>query len=327
MKVFMTGASGVLGKRLVERLADRGHRVYGLVRDESGADLVTACGGTPRQGNVLDRESLEQAVSDVDVIVHAATSIPTATKPSAEAWEQNDRVRLDGVKNLVSVAGDRLERILFPSVVWVARQPDGEWFDETADRHPDRTSRSAATVEDYLTSASDDEAFDVTVLRCGFFYAPDAAHTRQFGQSLLSRDLPIVGRGVLGRGDARLSVLHADDAALAVATAVDAEVSGLYHVVDHQPVTLAAFLTTLAEKLDAPSPRRLPAWLARFFIGAESATLLSKSMPTSNDRFQDVTGWEPMYPTYQEGLTQTVSTWVNNGTLRETDGGYAWDNE
>lgn len=325
MKVFVTGATGVLGHRLVERLADRGHRVYGLVRDETGADLVTARGGTPRQGDVLDRDSLEQAVPDVDVLIHAATSIPTGTKPPKTAWEQNDRVRWDGIKNLVAVAGDQIERILFPSVVWVARQPNGESFDETADRRPDRTSRSAAAVEDYLTDTTDDKPFDVTILRCGFFYAPDSAHTRQFGQSLLSRDLPIVGRGILGQDDARLSFLHADDAARAFATAVDVEVSGVYHVVDDQPTTLAEFLTTLAEKLDAPSPRRLPAWLARYFLGTETTALLSKPMPTSNDRFHDATGWEPMYPTYHEGLTQVVSTWNNDGTLRDTAEGTTWE--
>ena len=327
MKVFLTGASGVLGHRLVERLADRGHDVYGLVRDEAGSDIVTARGGTPRRGDVLDRNSLERAVPDVDILVHAATSIPTATKPAEEAWKQNDRVRYDGIKNLVSVAGDRIDQICFPSVVWVARQPDGTRFNETADQYPDRTSRSAAAVEEYLNDASDNEEFDPTILRCGFFYAPDAAHTRQFGQSLLSRDLPVVGRGVLGREDARLSFLHADDAAHAFATAIDAEVSGTYHVVDDQPATFAEFLETLTTKLNAPRPYRLPAWLARYFIGAENTNLLSKSMPTSNDRFHDATGWEPMYPTYQDGLSQVVSTWLNNGILRETDTGYTWVNE
>ena len=327
MKVFVTGASGVLGHRLVERLADRGHRVYGLVRDEAGADLVTARGGTPRRGDVLDRNSLERAVPDVDILVHAATSIPTATKPAPEAWEQNDRVRRDGIENLVAVAGDRVDRICFPSVVWVARQPDGTWFDETADRYPDRTSRSAATVEEYLTDASDEEGFDVTILRCGFFYAPDAAHTRQFGQSLLSRNLPIVGRGILGREDARLSFLHADYAAHAFATAIDAEVTGTYHVVDDQPATFAEFLEAFATNLNAPRPYRVPAWLARYFIGAENTNLLSKPMLTSNDRFHDATGWEPMYPTYREGLSQVVSTWLNDGTLRETETGYTWSGE
>lgn len=327
MKVFVTGASGVLGHRLVERLADRGHRVYGLVRDEAGADLVTGRGGTPRRGDVLDRNSLERAVPDTDILVHAATSIPTATKPPAEAWEQNDRVRRDGIENLVAVAGDRVDRVCFPSVVWVARQPDGTWFDETAERYPDRTSRSAAAVEEYLTDASDAAGFDVTILRCGFFYAPDAAHTRQFGQSLLSRDLPVVGRGILGREDARLSFLHADDAAHAFATAIDAEVSGTYHVVDDQPTTFADFLETFATNLNAPRPYRVPAWLAQYFIGAENTNLLSKPMPTSNDRFYDATGWEPMYPTYREGLSQVVSTWLNDGTLRETETGYIWDDE
>jgi nucleoside-diphosphate-sugar epimerase len=73
MKAFITGATGVLGHRLVERLSDRGHRVIGLTRDEEGDDLVERRGGTPQRGDVLDEESLTAALDDVDVVVHAAT--------------------------------------------------------------------------------------------------------------------------------------------------------------------------------------------------------------------------------------------------------------
>lgn len=325
MRIFVTGATGVLGARLVERLADRGHDVYGLVRDDEGADRVESRGGIPRRGDVLDRRSLERAIPDVEVLVHAATSIPTATRPSDADWERNDRVRVDGIRNLVGVAGEGVERVLFPSVVWVARQPDGSPFDESAERNPDRTTRSAAAVEDFLRERRSEYGFEAAILRCGFFYAPDSDHTRQFGRSLLAGRLPILGRGLLGREDARLSFLHAADAARAFAEAIEADVGGLYHVVDDRPATFAEFLTKLADELGAPSPRRLPAWLARPVLGRETTALLTEPMPTTNDRFRDATGWEPTYPTYRDGLRRVVEAWVEDGTLRETPAGYRWN--
>ncbi len=324
MRTFVTGATGVLGHRVVDGLTDRDHEVYGLVRDETGADRVAELGGIPRRGDVLDRTALADAIPDVDAVVHAATALPTATRPSDDAWTRNDRVRRDGMENVLSVAGDDVEYVLFPSVVWVARRPDGSAFDETASRNPDRTTRSAAAVETLLADAATKQGFTPAVLRFGFFYAPDAAHTRQFGRNLLSGRFPVVGRGVLGRRDGTLSFVHAADAARAVAAAVEAELGGLYHVVDDRPVPFAAFASTFAERLGARPPRRVPAWLARWVLGRETVALLTRPMPTTNERFRATTAWEPRYPTHEAGLAQVVEAWASDGTLRETAGGYEW---
>lgn len=317
MSVFVTGATGVLGSRLVKRLADQGHDVIGLVRDDAGVTLLEERGGESRRGDVLDPDSLGRAMDEeVDAIVHAATAIPVKTKPTEEDWARNDRVRLEGAKNLLDVADD-FERFVFPSAVWLARQPDGSPFDEESERHPDRATRSAAEVEDLLQERAASDGFDATILRCGFFYAPDADHTRSWGEQLRAGDLPIVGGGLLGRRDAAFSFLHADDAARAFVAALEADASGVYHVVDDEPVTVAEFFETFANLLDAPEPSRIPGWLARFFVGKVTAETLTSPMPTSNERFHREVGWEPAYPTYREGLAQVVETWREDGPLRE----------
>ncbi len=325
-QVFITGATGVLGRRLVDVLVDRGYRVYGLVRDETGAEIVRKRGGVARYADVLDVQSLRSATEniDIDAVIHAATAIPTSQKPTEDEWVLNDRVRYEGAENLVTVLGASVDWVLFPSVVWVARQPDGSPFDEDADRHPDRTTRSVAAVERYLESAGQENGFDVTVLRCGFLYAPDATHTRQWGRELLTGDLPIVGGGLLGRSDATLSFLHADDAARAFAVAIESDLTGIYHVVDDDRVTVAEFLSTFADYLDAPAPRRVPWWLARPLIGSELVTLLTTSMPTTNQTFKRHTGWKPTVPTYEHGLQHVCETWERDGTIQKTPEGYEW---
>lgn len=328
MKVFIAGATGVLGRRLVERLADRDHEVHGLVRDDEGAALVDARGGTPRRGDVLDRATLDAAVDDdAEVLVHAATYFPVKMKPAEADWRQNDRVRLDGAKNLVDASGPALERVVFPSVVMVARRPDGSAFDESAEQNPGRAARSAADVEAYLQEQADRRSWDATILRNGFYYAPDAGHTRFWGEKLLSDDLPVVGGGFLGRVDAPMSLVHVDDSARAFADAIDQRLTGLYHVVDDEPVTGADLFTEFAALLDGPEPGRVPAWLARFFVGKVNAKGFTSPFPTTNEAFARATGWRPQYPTYREGLCQVVDTWANDGTLRETADGYEWSGE
>ena len=321
MTVFIAGATGVLGRRLVEQFTASGYEVVGLARDEAGERLVERRGGIPRRGDVLDAESLRRAMDDdVDVLVHAATAIPGSTKPSEEAWARNDRVRFEGGKNLLDAAPPSLGHVLFPSVVWVARQPDGSSFDETADRHPDRATQSAADVEDMLLERAEVDGFDTAILRCGFFYAPDARDTREWGSQLLDGDLPIVGGGLLGRQDATLSFVHADDVASAFDAAVEAGADGIYHVVDDQPATATEFFQTFAELLDAPEPGRVPAWLARFFVGKVTAKSLTRPMPTTNETAKRELDWEPASPTYRDGLEQVVKTWETDGTLEELRG-------
>lgn len=328
MRVFVTGATGVLGRRLVDRFVAANHEVHGLVRDEAGADLVEDRGGTPHQGDVLEPVTLREAVPDVDVVVHAATAIPTETKPPASAWKRNDRIRLEGSKNLLEAAGDAVDRFVFPSVVWVARQPDGAWIEPDADRHPDAGTRGAAAVERRLLESDPPAEVTPLVLRNGLFYAHDDATTREFARRALAGDLPVVGTGLLGRRQGRLSRIHPTDAADAAVAAVEADLEGLYHVVDDEPVAIDDFLVALADRLDAPDPGpRVPRWLAKYLIGSTGADLLSKSMPASNERFKRAAGWEPTFPTYREGLEHVVERWREAGTLVESDDGLRWADE
>ncbi|MFB6081004.1 MAG: NAD-dependent epimerase/dehydratase family protein [Haloferacaceae archaeon] len=323
MTTFVAGATGVLGRRLVDDLTDRGGRVLGLVRDEAGAAAVGERGGEPRRGDVLDRDSLAAAVEgeDVDCVVHAATAIPTSRKPSAAEWERNDRVRVEGARTLLAVAESAgADRFVLESVVFLARRPDGSRFDEDAPPNPDPETESAVEAE-RLVRASDVPA---SVLRCGFLYAHDAAHVRGFAEGLLDGSLPVVGAGAFGRREPPLSFVHADDAARAFADAVEAERTGLWHVVDDEPTSAARFLRGLADRLGAPAPHRIPGWLARFLVGAATVRMMTAGMPTTNERIRAALGWEPAYPTVAAGLDAVVERWRDEGSLVERPDGDAW---
>ncbi|WP_435159578.1 NAD-dependent epimerase/dehydratase family protein [Haladaptatus sp. DFWS20] len=317
MNLFVAGATGVLGRRLVSELTERNHHVVGLTRD--------ARGGEPRRGDILDYESLVDAAEGCEVLIHAATAIPTGTKPTGEEWALNDRVRVEGARDLVSVADEiGADRLLQQSITWLARRPDGSPFNEDAPPNPNRVTRSALDAERIVRRGGGKYGFEVGILRCGWFYAPESAHIRQMGSGLLDGRYPILGGGLLGRRDATLSILHVEDAARAFATATESDATGLWHVTDDEPVTLATILRTLADRLDAPEPRRIPGWLVRPIVGKTSVRLLTNSAPTSNARFRKTFDWEPAYPTYREGLDSLVEAWRDEGTLAVVGGEYEW---
>lgn len=320
MQVLVAGATGVVGWRLVSELVDRDHGVAGLAPEAAGEEAVAAAGGEPRRGDVLDPESLRAAAAGADVVVHAAGGVPACFRPDRERAE---RVLREGARNLVAAAeAVGADRYVQCSDVRVARQPDGSRFAEGATPHPDPTTRPPLDAE---RAARDAEDVDVAVLRCGLVYGPDAPHARRLGRRLLARRALAVGTGLLGRGDADLSLVHAADAARALADAACGDRTGLWHVVDDEPVPYAAFLGHLADRLDAPPPRRVPAWLARHLLGSDVTRVLAEAAPTTNRHFAATFGWEPRFPDYRAGLIDVVGTWHDEGTLVRTEGGYRWD--
>lgn len=326
MEVFVAGATGVLGHRLVAELDERGHDVVGLARDDAGAATVRDAGGEPARGDLLEPTSIEAAIPDgVGAVVHAATAIPTKTKTTAADWETTDRLRREGTETLTAAAADAgADRYVQQSIVWVARQPDGGHFDVDSETHTDRVTASALDGERIAATAGDEHDLDVVNLRGGWFYSHDGGHTRQFGEGLSNRRLPVVGSGLLGRSDATVSLLHADDAATGFAAAVEGDATGTYHLVDDQPVDLADYFSEFADALDAPSPMRMPGWLAKRFVGADTVRFLTNGFPTSNDRFRRDFDWEPAYPTYREGIDAVVDRWLADGTVERNGGEIEW---
>ncbi len=307
MRVFIAGATGVLGRRLVKLFRARGDSVVGLVRSSTGEQAIAALGGEPLRADLFDADALARGAEGCEIVIHAATSIPVKTKPAAKDWEMNDRIRREGTDALTTCAAKIGARLyLQQSVIWVARPSDGAFFDEDSPARPDQASLSALDGENIAREAGEKYGFNVTVLRCGWFYGPDAAHTRVFATSLKERRLPIISNG-----EAVWSILHLDDAASAFVTATTMPRNGVWHVVDNQAVSVREFLYYFAECLAAPRPMHLPAWLARLVAGSYAVNFFTISSKTSNNRFCREFRWKPRFPTYKEGIDQIVATWAN----------------
>jgi len=305
MKVFIAGASGVLGRRLVRQLVARGHAVIGQVRSAKAEGAVKAAGGEARHADLFDPESLARAADGCDTVVHAATAIPTKQKPAPADWAMNDRVRRKGTRCLTEAAAKIGAKVyLQQSIVWVARPKDGSAFDEDSPTVPDPAIQSAIDMESIVREAGSSEGFATAILRGGAFYDADSAHTRTIAEALRKRGLPI-----FGRGDAMWAMIHTDDAASAFVAAVEHPRSGVWHVVDDEIVSVRAFLEGFALRLGAPAPRKVPAWLARWLAGEVAAAYFMKSTRTTNARLRADFGWAPRYPTYREGLDRIVSLW------------------
>ena len=309
MRAFVAGASGVLGRRVVRQLVSRGHSVVGLVRSDASETTVRSTGGEPRRADLFDAGALATAAEGCDVIIRAATAIPTKVRTRATDWAMNDRIRREGTRSLVAAAARVGARaFLQESIVWAVGTLDGRPFDEDAPPAGDPVLASALDAERIAREAGASHGFDTLTLRCGGFYSADSWHTRILAESIAK------GRPVLiGRHSPVWSLIHTDDAASAFVTAAEAPKTGVWHIVDNRPVPLSAFLGELAMRLGARPPRRMPRWLARMFLGRYGTRLLSSSFSTSSVRFRRDFGWRPSFPTYQEGVEEIASAWKAEG--------------
>ncbi|MGW3607507.1 NAD-dependent epimerase/dehydratase family protein [Micromonospora sp. NPDC005161] len=126
MRVFLAGASGVIGQRLIPRLVKAGHVVGGMTRSSDKTELLAQLGAEPILCDVFDRDALIQAVRDFepDVILNELTDLPDEVERIGDHAELNARIRTEGNQNLIEAARQSgSPKILAQTVAW--QLPDG----------------------------------------------------------------------------------------------------------------------------------------------------------------------------------------------------------
>jgi nucleoside-diphosphate-sugar epimerase len=305
MKVFIAGASGVLGRRLVRHFVARGHSAIGQVRSAKAESAVREAGGEPRHADLFDAESLARAADGCDTVVHAATAIPVKQKTTPADWAMNDHIRRKGTRCLTEAAAKiGAKTYLQQSIAWVARPKNDSPFNEDSPVVPEPAIQSAIDAEVIAREAESAEGFTVSILRAGFFYDCESGHTRMLAGALRKRQMPIIGGG-----EAAWAMIHTDDAASAYEIAAEKPRSGVWHIVDNELVEVRTFLQEFAARLGAPAPRRVPVWLAKWLAGEQAVEYFTRSTRTTNARFRRDFGWAPRYPTFREGLDEIVAAW------------------
>jgi nucleoside-diphosphate-sugar epimerase len=305
MRVFVAGATGVLGRRAVPLLVAAGHDVSALARSEARADLVGALGASPARVDVFDADALCHAVAGHEAVCNLATHIPSMARMARPgAWAENDRIRVEASRNLVDAAlAGQARHFVQESVVFLYRDRGDEWIDESSPIDPVANLRSAAVAESNAARMTATGATGV-VLRFASFYGPDSDST--LGMIRLAKRRIAAGAGP----DAYMSSITTDDAAAAVAASLLAP-AGVYNVGDDEPVTRRQFFAALAGALGVRPPLVAPAGLAK--LGGTKASVLTRSQRVSNRLFVETTGWKPVCPSVREGWPVVLAAAVSGG--------------
>jgi nucleoside-diphosphate-sugar epimerase len=297
MKLFITGATGVLGRPVVRMLREQGHAVRALARSASNRELLLKLGAEPVRADLFHPDSLWPVLAGVDGVLHLATRIPPRTQATRRSsWEENGRIRIEGTRNLVDAAlRAGVGSFLYPSVCFVYPDSGDRWISAE-----DTDPVLCPAMEPTLAAERQVARFSAAggrgmVLRMGYFYGPEAE------SSLDTLALARRGAAILaGSGDAYYPSLWVDDAATAVVEALRAAPAGIYDIVDDTPLTRRELARAIAEAAGRPFLFRSPGWLLKL-VGGSDTGFMMRSQRVSNERFCALTGWEPAMPDAREG--------------------------
>ncbi|TMM16847.1 MAG: NAD(P)-dependent oxidoreductase [Actinobacteria bacterium] len=309
MRVFLAGATGAIGRRLVPLLLADGHRVTGMVRSHERAEPVRALGAEPAIADALDADAVRAAVqaAQPEAVIHELTSLPRRIDPRKleRDFALNDRLRSEGTRHLVEAAqAAGASRIVAQSIAFAyAPGPPGTVHTERDPlflQAPAPFARSVRAVHDLERAVT---AAGGLVLRYGYFYGPGTAISRRgsMGEDVARRRLPIVGAG---RGV--WSFIHIDDAATATAAALGRGGPGAYNIVDDEPAPVSQWLPAFADCVGAPRPLRVPAFLARPFAGSYGVTIMTRAQGAANELAKRELGWQPRHRSWREGFRSAL---------------------
>lgn len=310
MRIFVAGATGVLGRRLVRLLVERGDTVTGMTRSPGKRDLLERLGARPVVADAFDRDAMGQAIAEAqpDVVVHEMTALSdlSSIRQFDRAFAANARLRSEGTDVLLSASrAAGVERFVAQCFAGFLLAPGGPRVlseEDALEPDPPEAFRSVIAADRHLERAVTGAAWTTgIVLRYGGYYGPGTTISLRppgsQSEMVRKRQFPIVGDG-----NGIWSFIHVDDAAAATVAAIDRGERGIYHITDDEPAAVHTWLPDLAKALGAKPPLRVPKWLGRIAAGPAAVTMMTSASGASNAKARRELGWEPRYSTWREGF-------------------------
>ncbi|MDR6116831.1 nucleoside-diphosphate-sugar epimerase [Aeromicrobium sp. SORGH_AS981] len=287
MKVFLTGASGVMGRSATTALVAAGHEVVGLVRSERAARVAEAHGARPHRGTVFDVDAMAAGMQGCDAVVNFAGRMPVGLamlRPGA--WRQNDRIRAVGSRRVAeAMLAAGVPRLVQQSRSSIYADGGDAWIDELAPVEITRDTDTVAEAEQHARALGR-RGRDVVVLRFGQIVGPDP------GSRWLLRRARSGRPTGWGEPSSWVHLVHVDDVGTAAEAALTAP-AGVYNV-GAEPCRRE----DLAEQLALAGGRRGGRFHHRVtqrLAGVRLETF-GRSQRVTSQRFGDRAGWHPMFP-------------------------------
>jgi nucleoside-diphosphate-sugar epimerase len=310
VRVFVAGATGLIGRRAVRLMLDAGHEVSAIARSEESAEELREEGVGVSVADVFDAELLRgtMAMVEPEVVMHQLTVLPDdlAARDAAEMFARNDRMRIEGTRALVDAAAAAgVKRVVAQSIAFAYEPSGGGVKDESAPLFLDAPSpwgRSVGAAAELERQVLEARGMDGLVLRYGALYGPGTWYDPDggtFGRAVRAGKVQQIGDG-----EARLSFVHVDDAASAAVAALDAT-PGTYNVVDDEPLRAGDWLRLYAASLGGPEPERISPQEGLERAGWLAVHRMTEQRGASNASAHECLDWAPSHASWRAELAES----------------------
>jgi nucleoside-diphosphate-sugar epimerase len=283
MRIFVAGATGVLGRRIIPLLTEQGHEVTALTRRSDRAGALSALGARPVVADALEPQALAAAIKGAspDVVIHQLTDLAAGNSGA------NAALRTHGTRNLMDGAlAAGVHRVISQSIAWAysaGSKPASEGTPlDLGAAEPRRTTVGAIAALEQATA----EAAEWVVLRYGTLYGPGTWYEPRGSMATEAR------AGRLAIDGNVTSFVHVDDAAAAAVQAL-AWPSGPVNVCDDEPATGREWVPAFCQAVDAPRPAQ---------SGRKAGEPWARGADNRHARAQ--LGWSPRYPSWRRGFQE-----------------------
>lgn len=321
-KVLVTGASGFLGRRVVEVLVQKGYPVRALIRKLSNTKKLEECGAEIFYGDVADRESLGAAIRDVEMVVHAAAD--TAGTERDGEWST-----IRGTENVLEFCRqDGIRKLIYISscaVYGVADFGKGEIIKEdgSLERFPEKRgfySWSKLKADQIVDKAIKEGELPIFSLRPGTIWGPGGeVFTPMMGFSLGDRLFAVIGNGKFV-----LPFVYIDNLVEAIVRGIESQntAGGVYNVVDPERITKRDYMNSLIRKIHPRASclyipyfllyvtvsiqEKIFSWMGRKpFLTRYRLDSSQKSILYDSTKIQKELGWHPSV-SLEEGIKNVL---------------------
>jgi nucleoside-diphosphate-sugar epimerase len=296
MKILIAGATGAIGKPLIDLVVEDGHEVYGITQSKERALIIAGKGAKPLIINVLEKEALFSALAAIkpDVVIDMLTHLPKEYTPESmrEAAEWDTKVRREGGAHLQAAAeacGTK-RYIVQSSGFWYA--PGNGLADEStpfafeATPGIDSGVRLYAEIEQRVLLS---EKIEGVALRFGFFYGPGTWFRRggNIADQLQKKQFPIIGNG-----KGVWNFVHIEDAAKAARSAIYSY-PGIYNIVNDHPSQMKEWLPAFARYAETHPPMVITEEQGLVEKGADAVYYATKLRGASNAKAKKEFNFQP----------------------------------
>lgn len=308
MKIFVIGGTGLVGSYLLPRLVENGNEVYALTRDDNKTERIKKLGAHSILGDIRNPQTFKKVLPDkFEIIVLLA--MPSVKpghrmtkKRKAELREETN----DFFRNTMDLAIHYNIPVILPGGTSYKTEKD-EIADETWPILRIGLTEIGKDTDEMVNKAIKTNNPKVIQLIYGKIYGNGGLF--RFMYNMIEKR----GSKIIGKGDNCIPNIHANDAASAIIKAIEKlPIGEKFIIADDTAVTQKDFTIYMAELMHKKQPGHIPAFIIKLLLGKDFYEIIQMNCKVSNAKAKKILDWHPQYPSYKEGLVETIKEMKKN---------------